>query len=297
MDKISIIIPCYQNEENLPVTAEALKSNEGLFGDNTSFEYVLIDDGSTDKTWQSILEIKRRWPDSFSGIRLSKNTGSYNAICAGLKRATGNCIVVMAADLQDPPSHIFTMYDAWTKGAKLVLANRTERLDKWPSRQMATAYHFVIKTMALPNLPKGGFDFCLFDNQIKDEMIEKWISNTNSLFILLSLKHKYVLAPYKKRKRTIGQSQWTFSKKLKLFVNTVLAFSIIPPLAFYTGSLFLGTICLLVNRKVFQDQFPWSQLLILSAVLLFGLGLAIRIAYSRFQNAQKQPPFVVEESV
>src|SRR3569832_749735 len=106
MDKISIIIPCYHNEENLPFTIPTLLENEKLFSTGVVFEYVMVDDGSKDGTLEALNKFRELHPFKVTVVKLSGNFGSYNAILAGMEYATGNCNVVITADLQDPPELI-----------------------------------------------------------------------------------------------------------------------------------------------------------------------------------------------
>ena len=104
MPKISIVIPCYFNEGNIPVTTAELISNESLFPNDLSFEYVLVDDGSKDNTYAELLKFREQYPGRVKVIKLAGNVGSYNAILAGLTYATGDCNVILTADLRIHPS-------------------------------------------------------------------------------------------------------------------------------------------------------------------------------------------------
>ena len=141
MPKLSIIIPCYFNEENIPVTAQKLLVNESLFPAEVSFEYVFVDDGSGDNTWAQLNSFKMSQPpEKVKLIKLSGNFGSYNAILAGMKYSTGDCNVIIAADLQDPPELMVKMYEHWKNGLKLVIANRTDRKDPFFSKLFAKTF-------------------------------------------------------------------------------------------------------------------------------------------------------------
>ena len=124
MPKISIIIPCYYNEGNIPVTTAELIQNESLFPPDVEFEYVMVDDGSKDKTLDELVKFKNAYPTKVKVIKLAGNVGSFNAILAGMQYATGDCNVIITADLQDPPDLMPKMYDYWLKGIKFVIANR-----------------------------------------------------------------------------------------------------------------------------------------------------------------------------
>ena len=134
MPKLSIIIPCYFNEDNIPVTTAELLNNESLLPPDVNVEYVMVDDGSKDKTYDALLAFQQKIPSRVKVVKLAGNVGSYNAILAGLHYATGDCNVILTADLQDPPDLIPKMYEYWLKGIKFVIANRTDREESWSQK-------------------------------------------------------------------------------------------------------------------------------------------------------------------
>ncbi len=221
--RISVVIPCYFNEENIPVTTAALIRNEDLFSPDVRFEYVFVDDGSEDGTLHGLKEFKQQHPSRVTIVKLASNVGSYNAIYAGLRYASGDCIVVMAADLQDPPELMRRMYDEWKTGVQVVLASRETE-----SGVLAAVFHWVLRKVALPNLPSGGFDYCLFDKAAKNRLLQRMQPDIISLFLLLAMGFKCTVFPYRKRVREIGSSRWTTSKKVKLAWNTLCWFSLHP---------------------------------------------------------------------
>ena len=228
MPKLSIIIPCYFNEENIPVTAQTLIENEKEFDADVEFEYVLVDDGSKDRTYDAILAFHKEYPHKVKAVKLASNVGSHSAILAGLHYATGDVCVILAADLQDPPELIPKMYGYWKQGLKLVLANRTDREESLGQRFFATTFHALIKRLALKNVPDGGFDLVLFDKALKDELVKMSEKNTHILYLLVWLGYEYVNIPYTRRKRDIGVSRWTLAKKVKLLIDSFIAFSFFP---------------------------------------------------------------------
>ena len=99
MAKISVVIPCYYNEGNIPVTAKALIENEQNFDDDVTFEYIMVDDGSKDNTYAEILKFQAQYPDRVKAIKLTRNFGAINADLAGFHYATGDCNVILSCDL------------------------------------------------------------------------------------------------------------------------------------------------------------------------------------------------------
>jgi len=290
MPKISIVIPCYYNYYNIPETAKALIENEALFDSDAVFEYILIDDGSGDRTWEKLKDFKSEYSDKVTIIRLSRNVGSYNAIYPGLQQANGNCIVIMAADLQDPPSHIKTMFDQWELGNKLILANREN-----PTIGTRVYFNFL-RTFGLPNLPIGGFDFCLFDRQLKDKMLESQAQGGNSLYELLTLGENPTLVPYIKQERKIGRTRWTTWKKTKLALNTINRYS---NFRLIHVSVFLFMVCAfsLLLGVVLESR---SSIQSLFFVLAFGSiigAINIEVLRSVLRGGQQELTNVVAEVI
>jgi dolichol-phosphate mannosyltransferase len=308
MPKLSVIIPCYYNEANIPVTVDTLIANEQRFPADVSFEYIMVDDGSKDKTLEALKTFKQNHPQKVTIVKLSGNFGSYNAIQAGMKYATGDCNVVIAADLQDPPELMVTMMEHWRTGIKLVLANRQDRNDPWLSKLFATRYQKLMRSYALPNLPKGGFDYCLFDKQLREQVLELKEKNTNSLYLLVWLNYAYVAIPYTRSERSIGTSRWTFSKKMKLFIDTFVSFSY-TPLRFITVSgLLLGTISMLYALYVLYakltghvDVEGWTAMmlvfLIVSSFQMIAIGIIGEYLWRNLEASRNRPAYVVDEVI
>ncbi|MES2559962.1 MAG: glycosyltransferase family 2 protein [Bacteroidota bacterium] len=308
MPKLSIIIPCYHNEHNIPVTSRALIANESLFPADISFEYVMVDDGSKDNTFEALKQFKNEYPSKVKLVKLSGNFGSYNAIQAGMKYATGDCNIVIAADLQDPPELMVKMVEYWKKGVKLVLANREDREDPFFSKLFANQYQKLIRKYALPNLPKGGFDFCLFDQQLREQVVALEEKNTNSLYLLVWLQYDYVSIPYQRKERSIGKSKWTFKKKVQLFIDSFISFSY-TPLRLITGSgLILGLFSFLYALYVLWSKLTghvavegWSALmvvfLLVSSFQMIAIGIIGEYLWRNLEASRKRPPYIVDEVV
>ncbi len=170
MKRLSVVVPVYFNQETLvDLHARISEQEQGLAG-RAKLEIVYVDDGSGDDS----REILRTLAASDSRIRLvflSRNFGSFTAILAGLHYATGDAIAIISADLQDPPEMIPIMFEKWEGGDKTVLAVRENRMDSWGARLFSKMAYVIIRRMALPTMPKGGFDFVLVDRQVRDVLL------------------------------------------------------------------------------------------------------------------------------
>lgn len=306
MPKLSIVIPCYYNEENIPVTSEELINLEPSFPEGTEIEYVLVDDGSKDNTYQTLLDFKSKIPDRVKVIKLAGNVGSYNAFLAGLNYATGDCAVLLTADMQDPPELIPKMYDYWLKGIKFVIANREDREEGLLQRIFSNTYHSMIKKFALKNIPKGGFDLVLFDKKLKDYLVEINEKNTNQVYLLSWLDYDYVSIPYTRRKRDLGVSRWTLQKKVKLFIDSFVAFSFFPIRAISVTGIALGFIAMLYSIFIIAaklwgwvDVKGWTTLmlvvLIIGSFQMLALGIIGEYVWRSLDSSRKRPNFIIDK--
>jgi len=306
MPKLSVIIPCYYNEENIPVTAQRLIANEALFPSDVSFEYVMVDDGSKDNTLGALKAFHAQYPDKVKVVKLAGNVGSYNAILAGMQYATGDCNVVIAADLQDPPALIVQMYGYWAKGIKFVMANRRDRKESWGQKLFSNTYHNLIRKFAIKTIPPGGFDFVLFDKQLCEQVVAMQEKNTNTLYLLAWMGYDSVTIPYVRAQREIGTSRWTLSKKVKLFIDSFVSFSFLPirlisviGLVFGFVALCYGLFLVVARLLGYNTITGWSSMmtviLFIGAFQMIAIGIIGEYVWRALDAARKRPIFVVEE--
>ena len=306
MPKLSIIIPCYYNEANIPVTVRELVANEALFPAEVGFEYVCVNDGSGDDTLGALRRAQAEYPGRIRIVDLAGNVGSYNAIVAGMAHATGDCLAVITADLQDPPELLPQMYAHWQQGFKLVIGNRQNREESGVNVLLARLFHWLMRKLALQNIPSGGFDFVFFDRLVATEVLKLHERNTNVFYLMVWLGFAYVNIPYTRRRREVGRSRWTFSKKIKLFIDSLMAFSFVPIRAISGLGLVLGAIALLyglyvILLKITHPNEPagWTTLmvvmLIVSAFQMIALGVIGEYVWRGLDAARQRPLYVVKE--
>jgi glycosyltransferase involved in cell wall biosynthesis len=298
--KISVIIPCYNNEGSLPELMLKLKQvlADPVFAGH-SFEFVLVDDGSKDQTFNKQLEIKNANPDEVKLVKLTRNFGSYNSFLAGLYHASGDCNVYLHADLQDPPELIPQLFEQYLKGNKLVIANRLDREDK---SFFSTLYHWMVKKFAIEDIPPGGFDLILFDRQIREDMIQISEKNTNNVYLITWLGYPYVNIPYKRNERKHGKSQWHFWKKVKMFVDTFFSFSDIPISfirAIFVFSLlaFLVIIPLIIFHVITRHVMIYGALSFMLLLISFNFLILGEFLIRIHETVRKRPNFVVDRVI
>ncbi|UOQ55167.1 glycosyltransferase family 2 protein [Hymenobacter cellulosivorans] len=305
MPKLSVIIPCYFNEGNIPVTAQALIANEAGFPAGVTFEYVMVDDGSGDNTVRELLRFRDQYPDRVQVVELVSNVGSYNAIVAGMAHATGDCMAIITADMQDPPELMVQMYDYWLKGFKLVIGNRQDREETGLQKWFANLFHKTMKKVALSNIPDGGFDFVFFDRQVCDEVVRLQERNSNIFYLMVWLGFTYVNIPYVRRKREIGKSRWTLQKKIKLFIDSILSFSFFPIRLISILGMMLGGVAMLYGLYILAMKVlgnisaaGWTTLMVVvlfvSAFQMIALGIIGEYVWRGLDAARQRPLYVVK---
>jgi dolichol-phosphate mannosyltransferase len=223
----SIVVPIYFNELNIPDTLPRLLALASRLP-GYRLELILVDDGSKDGSLAALRQFQRDHPETITVVKLTRNFGSMAAIQAGLTVATGACVGMVTADLQDPPELFLEMLERWERGCKAVFAVRAEREDSATQRMFARIYYSLMRQFALPDYPEGGFDFFLIDRQVVEEVNRTREKNTNLMSLIFWMGFSPVMIPYVRQARTKGKSRWTFAKKVKLFIDSFVAFSYAP---------------------------------------------------------------------
>lgn len=298
--KISIIIPCYNNEKSLNElmhVMELVECHEVFV--NHLFEYIFVDDGSKDNTFLKQTELKAELQKDIKIVKLTRNFGSYNSLLAGMYYATGDCNVYLHADLQDPPELIPELFQQYLIGNKLVIANRSERED---GSVFSALYHWMVRRYAVRNIPTGGFDLILFDRKIKDDIVRISEKSTNNVYLISWLGYPYVSIPYSRQSRKHGVSQWTLTKKVRLFFDTFFSFSDIPitliRLIFLLSLVFCTAVLLFLLLGMVKQ---YSLLLGIAAFLFFMISLSFLIIGEFLirihETVRNRPNFVVDEVI
>lgn len=306
MPKISIIVPCYFNEHNIPVTFPVLLENEKNFPSDVAFEYIFVDDGSKDGTFQALMKIYEEYSHKVKVIKLSRNFGANNASYCGICNSTGDCCVVLAADLQDPPELIPQMYQHWLKGYKLVLAQKANREDSFLTKLFSNTYHNLIRNYVLNNAPKGGFDLWLFDKQLREELIKMNEKNFYLPYLFIWMGYEYVSIPYTRRKREIGKSGWTLSKKIKSFIDSFVSFTYLPLRLISIAGILLGLLALMYAGVIIYSKITskipiqgWSSIMIVllftSSFIMISLGIIGEYLYRTLDAARNRPNYIIDK--
>lgn len=305
MKKISIVIPVYFNETNLPDTVPQLLSlEEKLPG--YSLELVFVDDGSGDRSLDVLRNYRSKSPERIKVVKLTRNFGSMSAIQAGFTVATGNCVGMISADLQDPPEIFLDMISHWEKGSKAVFAVRQDREEHFVQKVFSNTYYSLIRKFALADYPNGGFDFFLVDRQVVGDLNRIQEKNTNIMTLVYWLGYKPVMIPYIRRQRAKGKSRWTFAKKVKLFIDTFVAFSFVPirilsalGLLVAVGSFFYGGYVLFYWYFYGIEVKGYVPIIVAlafnSGLQMAMLGVLGEYLWRTLDEVRRRPQFVIDE--
>ena len=306
MALVSVVVPVYHNELNLPHLFERLVAL-GNANPQHGFEFVFVDDGSKDRSYEVLegLSIEDR---RVRIVKLSRNFGSSAAVLAGLTYACGDCVAVIAADLQDPPELITQMLESWEGGKKVVLAARRGRDDPWSTKLLSGVFYWLFRRLANGDMPAEGFDFLLVDKRVARLLVEMQERNAYLMGLVLWLGFERDMIYYTRRKRELGKSRWTLGKRVKYFIDSFAAFSYVPVRLASVLGFALAAVGLvyamgvLLNRLLWHTQVPgWTSLmvvvLIVSGTQLTMLGVLGEYLWRTLEAARNRPPFVVDQTV
>jgi glycosyltransferase involved in cell wall biosynthesis len=232
----SLVIPIYNESENITEMYRRLHHvMEKLDGDA---ELILIDDGSRDRSLSMMREL-HHLDNRVHYLSLARNFGHQIAVTAGLNFVQGKCIIVMDADLQDPPELILTMIDKWHQGYQVVYAQRTSRQQEtWLKRLTAYLFYRILRRLAKVDIPKDTGDFCLMDRQVVNILNSMPERNRYIRGLRAWVGFRQTSVPFARDPRFAGTVKYTFGKSWALAIDGIISFSTVPlRLATYIGIL------------------------------------------------------------
>lgn len=307
MTKVSVIIPIFNEEENIDhLVAEltAYFQNEPRF----ATEVIFVNDGSCDRTLEKLKRAAHQ-AYTYKIISFSRNFGSHAALRAGILSAKGDYITFMYADLQDPLTLVSRLYEEMeNKSVDITWAFRNATAAAKTEKLFSSFYATLMRKYAVANFPKKGFDIVMFTKKVK-ACLDNNVENNSSVFIqILSLGFRQSGISYDKQARHFGQSKWTLSKKIKLLIDSFVAFSFAPiRLVSFIGIVFflLGIVWTgyIIFRKILFDDLEsgWPALI---SILMVGfgttnisLGIIAEYLWRTLDASRKRPVFVIDEIV
>lgn len=300
----SVIVPCYNEEEVIRETHKRLTKTMREMGE--PYEILYVDDGSRDDTAQILRELSDE-DANVRAILFARNAGHQSAVTAGLDYATGDAIVIIDADLQDPPEVIPLMAEKWRNGAQVVFGQRKKRDGETAFKKItASAYYKILAWMTGGMVPRDTGDFRLVDRKAADVIRGMPEHNRflRGMFAWAGFKQEAVL--YDRDKRFAGKTEYTLKKMLKLAADGIFSFSM-KPLKFITllGLGFLGISGILFLILLIALLFGggsglwWLAMLMLlcTGCVLSALGIVGEYIARIYDESRGRPLYIVTEAL
>ena len=302
--KVSLVIAVYNNEGAISKTYEGVSE---LFSEKLAdydFEIVFINDGSRDSSWNEILSLRNK-DERVKAITFTRNFGQMAAMLAGFKHATGDAIINISADLQDPIELMAEMVRKWEAGSEIVICHRLDRSDPIQAK-MFSRFAYSVLRMSLPQMPEGGFDYVLMDRRVMDEFNSIDVRHRFFQGDLLWTGYSTSFIPYVRQKRTIGRSQYNFWKKMKNFIDATLDVSYLPirfiSLAGVVISFFglLYSLTIVYKWSLGETPFTgWAPIMItilfIGGLIMIMLGVIGEYVWRINEEVRKKPNYVIRE--
>jgi len=300
---ISIVIPCHNEEEVLDELLSRLHAV--LIPLAIPYELVLVDDGSRDGTWEG-MRVAQRANNALKIIRLSRNFGHQIALTCGLDQATGQIIIIMDADLQDPPELIPALLARWQDGYQIVYGKRRSREgETLTKRFLAFAFYRLFERIIGIHVPRDTGDFRLMDRQALDALLRLRERHRFIRGMVSWVGFQQIALEYDRPERFAGESKYPLRKSLVLAIEAITSFSYAPlRLASYLGVLvsLLAFIYILVviALKIMGINFPgytslMASILLLGGVQLIVLGIIGEYIGRIFEQGQARPLYLIDQ--
>jgi dolichol-phosphate mannosyltransferase len=305
---ISIVVPCHNEEEAFPYLRAALQDLAAKLESKYRCELILIDDGSTDSTWNQMQDFgssERR----VRAVSFSRNFGHQAALTCGLDLAEGDAVITMDADLQDPPEVVLDMIREWEDGADIVYAVRTERRgDNWFKRWTASMFYRLIRVAGETRAPQEAGDFRLMSRE------------TALILRRFREKHRYIrgmvgwigfrisTVPYRRNPRVAGKTKYPLSRMIRFALDAIVSFSILPLrlayiLAILASLPFIAYLlyALIVFLSLGKPMVPgWSSLVLsvitFGSLILFCLGIMGEYLGRVYEQVKDRPIYILRET-
>jgi glycosyltransferase involved in cell wall biosynthesis len=302
---VSAVVPCYDEQEVLEETHAALSATLSAL-EGADAEIVYVDDGSRDRTREILRAVQGRDP-RVRVISLSRNFGHQLAVSAGIESAAGDCVVVIDADLQDPPEVIREMVALWREGYQVVYGVRADRdgetaFKKWTAR----AFYRIINRLSRVEMPLDAGDFRLMDRRVVDVLLSMPERDRYLRGMVSWIGFRQAAVVYRRAPRRAGSSKYPFAKMLRFAVDGLLSFSVTPlRLAIWTGFAaialaFLGIVWAVLEWLFTNDLVRgWASIftavLFLGGVQLITLGIIGEYIGRIYAEVKRRPLYVVAE--
>lgn len=305
MKKISVIIPAYNEEESLPMLYDRMKKlMENM--ENYEFEILFVNDGSKDKTINIIKQLRAE-DKRICYVDFSRNFGKEIAMIAGLDYATGDCVIFMDADLQDPPELIPELVKYWEEGYDDVYAKRKSRKgETWLKKFTSKMYYKVLQHLTRVEIQKDTGDFRLLDRRCVNALrkLRESQRNTKSMFSWIGYKKKEVL--YDRDPRIAGKTKWNYIKLVDLAIDGITSFTTSPLrlstfiaiptfVVLFVYFVYVIAKCFVVHEAIQAFQVIILLILFFSGIQILLFGIVGEYLGRIFNETKNRPLYLVNE--
>jgi len=305
----SIILLSYYSKEKILKTFENV--NSLLQNENIDFEFVIIDDGSNDNSFEIAQGLEHEYRN-VKAFQLSKNYTSNYAVFAGLSKTTGDCAIFIPDDEQQPYHTLVEMYRLWQKGEKLIIPHRINRDEPFFKKLFSNSFYKMMNSISDVHYPIGGADLVFMDREIID-IFNSQIHAINTAIVpeALRLGFSPYFLPHERPRGTQDKSRWTFRKKIKLAKDIFFSSSSFPiKLILFLGFFFSLTAFFLIlfyfyiqvfgNREFWGMTVPgWTSTILFisffSGLILFSLGVISQYILLIYEEVKARPGYIIRE--
>lgn len=309
MEKISVVVSCYNEEKALPLFYEEMERvRKQDFDGVADFEYIFVNDGSKDKTLD-IMRMLRAKDSKVRYVSFSRNFGKEAAMYAGLEASTGDYVTLMDADLQDPPALLKQMYNAIVnEGYDSVGTRRVTRKGEPPIRSFcARVFYKIINKISNIEMVDGARDYRLMKRQVVDAIIslKEYNRYSKGLFSFVGFNTKWI--EYENVERVAGETKWSFWKLFKYALEGITAFSTTPLILssilgiIFCVIAFFAIVFIIVKTLVYGDPTAgWPSLaciiVFVSGVQLFCMGVIGQYLSKTYLEVKNRPIYIIKET-
>lgn len=306
MEKLSVVVPCYNEEETIRLFLTESQLVESKMKQEVIFDYIFVNDGSTDATLEVLRQVSKEF-DNVHYLSFSRNFGKEAALLAGLEAADGDFVTVMDVDLQDPPEMLVDMYQKIKEGFDVVGTRRSDRKGEPALRSIfAKLFYKIISSVSDTELLDGTRDFRLMTKQVVENILRLNEVNRFSKGIFSWVGFNVTYLPYENRQRIAGRTTWTFWSLVRYSIDGFVNFSEAPlNLATWAGicSFFLslfGILFVVIRKITFGGSISgWASLvtiiLFIGGLQLLALGIIGKYLAKIFLETKKRPIYIIKE--
>lgn len=309
MSLLSVIVPCYNEEENVELFYLELTKNDAFFSEkDVELEILYINDGSKDNTVSEVKKLHEK-DERVHLVSFSRNFGKEAAMYAGLQKAKGDYVVIMDVDLQDPPALLPEMFSYIEQGYDSVATRRVSRKGEPPIRSFfARMFYKLMHKISQTEMMDGARDYRLMTRQVVDAILAMTEYNrfTKGIFGWVGFETKWI--EYENVERAKGETKWNFWKLLLYSFEGIVAFSTAPlTIASFMGVFFcvvalLMIVFIIVRKLIFGDPVDgWAStaciILMTSGIQFFCVGIVGQYLAKTYMEVKKRPVYLVKEEL